>query len=168
MQVTVNGVRLAQLADGECFGERALISAHAKRRATVTTRTYCQLFLLSRTAVQAAFAAHPHSWATLCRRAEMQWHTYSKSRLPAEHARGYEDEAAAAGPGQAPFSLERSLPKSVNGSLGSVKAEGCARRPAQPPCAMHPRCRRTCGTDVWVPGPSRLMAGGSWSGVCAG
>ena len=125
MQVTVNGVRVAQLADGQCFGERALISAHAKRRATITTRTYCQLFLLSRTAMQAAFAMHPHYWATLCQRAEMQWNDYSNAPLPSAHARGYAENPDASG-GEAPFSVERTLPKSVTGSTGSQNAERCA------------------------------------------
>ena len=127
MQVTVNGVRVAQLADGQSFGERALISAHAKRRATITTRTYCQLFLLSRDAMQAAFATHPHHWVTLCQRAEMQWNDYFGAPLPISQAHGIAEDPTGSG-GEASFSVERTLPKSIAGTAGSQSSERCALR----------------------------------------
>jgi CRP-like cAMP-binding protein len=65
LQVWVKGKRVATLHDGDCFGEGVLYQENAKRTATVTTRTYCQLFLLSKSAVAAAFGAHPVAYQQL-------------------------------------------------------------------------------------------------------
>jgi hypothetical protein len=47
------------MADGQSFGETVLYQSNGKRTATVATRTYCQLFLLSKNSVNMAFSTRP-------------------------------------------------------------------------------------------------------------
>jgi hypothetical protein len=72
------GVTVVQLSDGAFFGEATLYEENAKRRASVITHTYCQLFLLSRNAVVAAFAAHADAFQELMLRVSQQVASYAE------------------------------------------------------------------------------------------
>lgn len=56
---------VALLTEGESFGETVLYHERAKRTATVITRSYCQLFMLSKNAVSTALATSPEAYRKL-------------------------------------------------------------------------------------------------------
>lgn len=64
-----DGRVLALMTEGESFGETVLYHERAKRTATIITRSYCQLFLLSKSAVSTALATSPEAHRKLKERA---------------------------------------------------------------------------------------------------
>lgn len=60
---------LTLMTEGESFGETVLYHERAKRTATIITRSYCQLFMLSKNAVSTALATSPEAHRKLRERA---------------------------------------------------------------------------------------------------
>ena len=61
----MKGRKVGMLSAGDCFGEAVLYANNVKRSATITTRTFCQLFLLSKSAVTLACSAYPAAYQQL-------------------------------------------------------------------------------------------------------
>lgn len=68
-QVSKDGKVLALMSEGESFGETVLYHERAKRTATIITRSYCQLFMLSKNSVSTALATSPDAHRKLRERA---------------------------------------------------------------------------------------------------
>lgn len=115
MQVTVKGKRVAFLSAGDCFGEAVLYHNNVKRTASIYTRTYAQIFLLSKNAVNVAFAAHPAAYAELRRKARSKLQNYAASRLPTSRSFSNQSSTdgsvsnAPQGPGMSVESTRKSL-----------------------------------------------------------
>eukprot|EP00892_Ulva_mutabilis_P007395 jgi/Ulvmu1/5027/UM021_0044.1 len=68
-EVSKDGRVLALMTEGESFGETVLYHERAKRTATIITRSYCQLFMLSKNAVSTSLATSPDAHRRLKERA---------------------------------------------------------------------------------------------------
>lgn len=69
VQVSKDGRVLALMSEGESFGETVLYHERAKRTATIITRSYGQLFMLSKNSVSTALATSPEAHRKLRERA---------------------------------------------------------------------------------------------------
>ena len=81
LQVIVKGKRVGLMSSGDCFGEAVLYHTNVKRTASIYTRTYAQIFLLSKNAVNIAFAAHPAAYAELRRKARLKLQSYAGAKI---------------------------------------------------------------------------------------
>ena len=59
--VSVKGATIAVLTDGSSFGEIALIHAKTRRSATVTSMTYCELYILKKKDIDKVLSGTPEA-----------------------------------------------------------------------------------------------------------
>ena len=137
-QVLIGGKRIALLSAGDCFGEAVLYHDNNKRTASVITRTYCQLFSLSKTAMNVAYAAHPTAYAELRARARSMFQKHIASRAASTHI-GSDSEHANAShfvPAVGEVSVEAMTRKSVGGAAPEMGSQMCAPL-SLPACSAH-------------------------------
>ena len=123
VQVIAKGKRVALLSAGDCFGEAVLYHDNNKRTASVTTRTYCQLFSLSKAAVNVAFAAHPAAYQELRTRARSMLQKYIATRGPSMRAAS---DSGTFMPVVGELSVEALTRKSVVGAAPEMGSSMCA------------------------------------------
>ncbi len=58
-RVTINNKTLAIITEGNAFGEIALVNSQARRSATVTSMTYCEVYVLKRKDIDRVLSGHP-------------------------------------------------------------------------------------------------------------
>jgi CRP-like cAMP-binding protein len=78
-----DGRQVAMLTHGQSFGETVLYNAVGKRTATVITRSYCQLILLEKAAMDAAFQSRPLVYQKLKEKAKVLYEAHlARCRRP--------------------------------------------------------------------------------------
>lgn len=119
MQVIKDGVPGEFMESGKCFGEAALYLSDVRRTASVVTRTYCQLFMLSKNAMHNALGGKMDVCRELELRAIRLGDSYRRS-LASQQAEDWGVVEGNKTEGQYDFgglSFERGVAKSVTGAM---------------------------------------------------